>query len=482
MRDHEPLKIEDFNGLWRRGGQDSCPIDHFTDCNNIKYVQSGFKWRDGIGPHYAQGNVARIYIFNQSLLILDKNGNIYHNDRPNASTPILHLDGMSDFVFAKYANRAYITPIGLTDSLYVYTYGDTNGARKAGGNPPTDPPALAATGSGNVEQGIHVFAVVYETNSGFLTSLSPRASVSCDGTTEVSVTMPVSPDSFVSARWIVATRAIDPADFTGNLDGYQFFFVKRVADNTTTVDLVNFYDAELLRDASYLFDLYAEIPNTLGVGLFHNRLVAWASPRGNGGEHLSEILVSNVGEPESFDQVTGLIALPRDGKPITSCQELRGQLYVGKSSKTIVINDNNNVPSSWPFDFIDQGIGPGSAHGIATIMDSGGVNIDFLLVAHYAGLSLFNGTYQYPELSWKIEDIWPRESQNIQVVVDSYNKMIYVVLPDHTMLIGDYKNGLDPMKIRWSPWSFDVQVTTVAILEETGNNFKLIIGSKDVMA
>src|SRR6476646_5739242 len=83
LRDHEPLVIESFNGLWARGDADSCPLDHFTDCNNIQYIQSGFKTRDGLDTYRAVGDVLRLYNYvmqsGESLLILDVHGNIDHS-------------------------------------------------------------------------------------------------------------------------------------------------------------------------------------------------------------------------------------------------------------------------------------------------------------------------------------------------------------------------------------------------------------------
>ncbi len=491
MRDHQPIVIEEFNGLWKRGGEDSCPPDHFTDCNNVQYTESGFKTRDGIDVYLPYGNVVRIYPFNQSLLVLDSLGNLYHSHRANPFTPILSIAGMTDFAFVKFANRAYISPIGPTNEfIYVYEYGSINPARKAGGFAPTTAPTatIGAPGSGNVEQGVHIFAVVYETQSGFLTALSPGVSLDVPnpGDAAVDLTIPVSADPFVAARWVVATKLIDPQDFTGNLEGYQFYFVERIGDNTTTSVSVNFYDAELLDDASHLEDLFEEIPNCSGLGMYHNRLIAWDFPQGLNSEGISLVRVSFPGEPEAISQVDGLISLTPDGKPITVCQEYRDILYIFKSTKTFACNDNDDSPSAWPITVIDQGIGAGGLHSIATIMDSGGVNIDFLLVGHYAGISLFDGNYRNPPITYKIYDKWKDEIGNdrqvfwkVQVVVNSYDQVIYIVTTDYQMLMGDFKNGLDAKNIKWTPWSFDVEVTTICILEEV-DTIRLIIGSRQL--
>lgn len=495
MRGHRPIILEEFNGLWKRGQEDSCPPDHFIDCNNIDFSQSGVRTRDGIYPYLPYANVVRIYPFNQSILVLDTNGNLFHSDRATPFVPILTINGMTDFAFVKFANRAYISPIGdilSGEFLYVYEYGSALPARKAGGAPPALAPIATLSGTnGNVEEGIHIFAVAYETNTGFITSLSPgvQLTVPAPGDKRVELTaIPVSAETHVTARWIVATKLIDPADFTGQLDGYQFFFVDRIPDNVTTTLSVNFYDAELLEDASHLDDLFEEIPNVAGLNLYHGRLIAWAPDRGSGGEFLSTTYVSFPGEPEAISQVDGLFALPPDGRPITYCQEFRDILYVFKSTKTIGVNDNNDVPSSWPQTIIDQGIGAGSAHSVAVIMDSGGVNINYLLVGHYAGIHLFDGAYRDPAITFKIYDLWKDTVGNnrtlfprVQIVVNSFNQEIYIVKPDFTMLKADFKNGLDAQAIRWTPWTFDVAATTICVLEEAVD-IKLIIGSKELVA
>lgn len=486
MRDHNPVTIEEFNGLFDRGDIDSVPIDHFSDCNNLKFLESSFLSRDGVGPHSPYKNTIRGYPFNQSLLVLDIDGNIYHTDRgANSFIPILTIAGMTDFGFVKFANRAYITPVGMSNEfIYVYEYGDSSPARKAAGEPPATALSGTPLAGGNIEQGIHVIAFVFETDTGFLTQLSPGVAVTfVDGTYSCDLVVPISPNSYVTKRHIVATKAIDPADFTGDTENYQFFFIPdaTIEDNTTTTINVNFYDAELLEDASYLEELFSEIPNCAGLNLYHGRLIAWNFPQGNGGENISLIRVSFPGEPEAISEVDGLITLPRDGLPITYCQEQRDVLYIFKQTKTVAATDNGDVPVSWALQFIDQGIGT-TAHGLGTIMDSGGVNVDYLLASDFTGIMLFTGTYQLPELTWKIRQRWPNTNRatfvTLQLIVESQAKMIYAVLPDGTMLVGDYNDGLDAKAIKWTPWSFGVKVTWLAILEE--DIIRVIIGSREL--
>jgi len=514
-RDHNPLLIDNFNGLWKRGGQESVPLDHFSDCSDLVFNEGEFLSRPGedlfligIPPSNPYGSVARIYhyVFNNQvsgLLVLDTLGNIFHTTSPTPSSPILSIIGMTDFAYASINGRAYITPNDSINGLqneFVYVYeGDGSLARKAGGKWPIGPNGFAAALSataGNVAVGVHVFAVTYITNTGFETSPGPSAdsidpnktyyfaSATADGSHAIDLTnVPVSPDAFVTTRRIYASQAIDPTLFTGDVTQYELFLIPGadLNDNTTTSTTVNFYDAELLQSSDDLFDLFANIPAGVNITLFNNRMVL-SAPYGDQSSVttaglISTAYVSNPGMPEAVNMVSGLIVAPLDGYPLTNAQGFRGTLYMFKQTRTYAYNDNGDVPSSWPLTVIDEGIGA-SVHGIATVLDSGGVNIDALLLVDYSGIMYFNGIYIRPELSFKIRDLWlglDRDFfQNIQFLNDSLNQYLYITLPNNQMLFGDYSENLDPIKIKWCPWTFNNQISTIALVDTD----KLIIGSR----
>lgn len=478
MRGHTPIVIEEFNGLWKRGNADSVPLDHFSDCNNVQYVQSGFKWRDGIDTYLPVDDVKRVYTYvkqtGYAIILLDGSGNFIDSDFP--AVPFLTIPSATDFGFVSYAGHAYITPCdgdtGL-DNEFTYIYlGAGVAARKAAGAKPTNADgALAVANSataGSVEPGIHVFAVVYETDTGFLTAIGPDTlpTLNAVGSKKAALSnIPVSPNAYVTKRHIIATKAISPTFYTGDTRGYQFFFVPDgdIADNTTTTIDVSFFDSELLQDASYLLDMFEEIPAFAGLGIYHNRMVGWA-------EHDNEsvIRISAPGEPEAFNQVDGLVTFPLDGFPVTNVQEFRDVMYAFKQSKTNAWTDNGDVPSSWPMTVLDQGFGAG-LHSIGKILDSEGVNVDCLMIGNFSGLYLFEGTYQPQPITWKIEDLWiayPKSTFNkIEMKVDSILKRIYIVLADGTMLLADYNNGLDPKNIRFSPWTFDPNITSICFVD-----------------
>lgn len=628
-RDHQPIILEDFNGLWARGGADSCPQDHFFALNNFKPIESGFETRPGIDTLLAKGNVLRMFDYktqtNEGLLILDTNNDIYHALLDGSGTvygPILHIDGMTDFGFQSYNGRAYITPFATfttdngvdyqkgLENEFVYVYkGDGTNARKAAGFPPTNAtttdnqnfksfnsqfdgdvtkgvhfltvlftsglgdtlaievfPTIYAPGGKQIENikvplgpvgtlsrkiamthaidpadftpdqsaytyyeaavipdnttnylrlniadsaltsvvalgtiptvtgllakqtsnegyadlGLHLIAVVYETDTGYLTALGPEvfASVNIvDLQKSILISnIPVSPDSFVTKRRLVATAAI--LNYNGDQTGYQFFFIPdgTIDNNVDTTKEVSFYDDDLVDDASHLIDNFSEIPAGVTLNRYHGRMVLTTTF-----DDISLTYLSATGEPEAFDQVDGLIIFPLDGLPVTNAQEYRDVLYIFKKTRTAAAIDNGDVPSTWPLTILDQGVGA-SVHGIALVLDSGGVNIDFLLIMDYSGILIFNGAYQRPELTWKISDFWASLDRNefvqLQIYNDSLNKIIYISIPSLNMVMtGFYDWGLDPKNIKWWPWTFPVDPTTIALIETD----ILAIGSKEAV-
>lgn len=496
LSDHAPITIDQFNGLWRQGEADSCPIDHQTEIENFKFVgTNAIQTRDGLG--IAQdiagplGRIIRVYNFvtqdENTYLILREGGDIFHviNNGITVLGPILSIVTMEDFGFFPYNGRAYITPFatfgtgedalqkGLENEfLYVYL-GDGTNARKAAGSPPTAGTITVANDGGQFsDAGDHLFGVLYETDTGFLTAPARFTLFNSDGTGFDFSNIPVSPDSFVVARRLVMTKKI--TNYNGDETGYQYFFIPdgRIDNNVATVlNNITVFDADLLEDASHLIDNYAEIPAGVGLTTYHNRLVLWATF-----DDISLALVSAVGEPEAISQIDGLIIAPLDGNALTNGAELRDVLYLFKKNRTFAYVDNGDVPSSWPLTVIDQGLGT-PVHGIATVVDSGATSVDTLKVCTFGGIYLFNGKYSESKLTWKIDDYWAEqdveEFKSIQIVDNTVKKILYVCLPNGLLLVGDYNNGLNTKAIRWTIFRFFMRVSTVALIKTS----TVVIGS-----
>lgn len=489
MRDHSPVNLEEFNGLWDRGDVEEVPLDHFSECNNIQfYGSSAFATRDGLGPHQTVvapvGSVLRMYNYpttdKNTLLVLIKNGSngeIYHIvDAATIFGPILTIANMFDFAFTPYAGRAYISPFitelvgalnrerGMQNEfLYVYK-GDGTAARKAAGVGPVTGITVANGGAGYTDPGLHIFGYVYEYDTGYLSPPAGLTTLTTNALNAVDFSTVSVGGANVTKRHIVASRAIP--NYNGNTKGYTLYFVPGadIPNNVgTTLSNISFYDADLLLDASHLLDNFSEIKAGVGLTTYHNRLCIWTEY-----DNISIIRVSAPGEPEAISQIEGLILVPQDGNPITNAAELRDVLYVMKRSKTLSYADNGGPPTSWQSSNVDPSFGTG-VHGIATVIDSGTSTVDYLLVATYLGLTLFNGRYIIPELSWKIASKWKKQAfktdfRRIQAVIDTTNQLLWCVLTDRSVLFADFKNGFDPKKIRWSPWTFDAKVNSLALV------------------
>jgi len=489
IRDHSPITLDKFNGLYDRGDREDVPLDHFGDCDNLQSVGDyGFSSRDGVGISQnviaPLTNIKRIYNYptddGNTLIILTwdgTTGNVYHV--VNATTvfgPVLTIAGMEDIAFVPIAGRGYISPFktypdvnnlnfekGLENEfLYVYL-GDGTAARKAAGATPAGTITIANGIAGHTDPGLHIFGVVGETDTGYL---SPPVALD-DFTTVAALsvsfsTVPV----FVGAQWvrrhIVASKVV--VSFNGDVSGYQLFFIPGaiINDNvTTTLSNISFFDADLLDDASHLSDNFSEIAAGTCLCVYKDRLVL-------GGEfdNPSVYRVSAIGEPEAISQIDGVLSFPKDGNPITQCQALRDVLYGFKRTKTGAWVDNGDEPSTWQYQAVDETMGC-PVHGIATVLDSGGSASDFLFIATYKGLCLFNGRYVLPELSMKIQGRWMgmdrNEFRKIQMLHDPIKQRIYYITTDREIMYGDYLNGLDPKSIKWWPWSFIFFVNTIAM-------------------
>lgn len=499
MRDHSPITLEQFNGLYARGDVEDTPMDHFSDCNNLQFVgDGGFATRDGIGRHQEIGsplsNILRMYNYptsdKQTVLVLTAGGTIFHVvDSTTMFGPILTIPNMTDFGFVPYNGRAYITPFttelvaGLNrerglQNEFVYVYkGDGTQARKIAGNKPTVNITPVNGGAGFTDAGVHIFGYVYETDTGYLTAPGGLVAHTTAALQAVDFsTIANSPDTFVVKKHLVASKVIQT--YNGDVNGYQLFFIPgaTIPNNVTTVlNGISFFDADLLLDASHLLDNFAEVKAGVNLTTYHNRMCLCTEY-----DNISLVRVSAVGEPEAFNQIDGLLLVPPDGNPVTNMAELRDVFYVTKRNKTVSFVDNGDAPTTWPLTNIDNAMGTG-VHGIATVVDAGASNVDYLIVACYVGLTIFNGRYILPELSWKISELWGEQTfktdnRRIQIVNDSVGQKLYMVKTDRQILFADYSNGLDPKKIRWCPWTFDTNINTLCLI----NINELLLGADQV--
>jgi len=479
MRDHEPLVIGSFRGTFDRGEDDTCPIGFFTDSKNIRFIKGGVKTRYGSAQSITIATVKRAAVYKiagqaQRLLILDNTGKLY--DSTNLVTPILNIAAMTDFSMVSIFDRAYITPHdGVTglpgEKVYVYTGAGV--ARTAAGTAPSGFTLGAAdsAGSGSVEAGIHIFGVAYETASGFITAPGGFKEFTSVGSKKVDLSLLPIGGSSVVARLIVATKKL-AATAAGDFDNQTYFLVPggRVGNNVDTTVTVNFFNADLSDDATYLLEEVAEIPAGVGIGLYRGRMIVW-------GENANQavVRVSTKGKPESFNSVEGFITVnPGDsGGGVKNCTEYRNQLLMCKSQRTYFSVDNDNEAAFWEVGSIDMSVGT-ECHGFGRSLDFGENIEDHLFVADRAGLRLFNGIFsEVNVLTYNIDDIWGRINEpyfnTVEVAVDPIEALIYIAVPldastaPNVILFGDYSEGLSLEAIRWTVWDFPKDTQTVVV-------------------
>jgi hypothetical protein len=466
--DHTPQPVNKFMGLYANGSMDSIPLDHAYDAQNNIYTENGVKTRYGSVTGITTGAVRRWFVYKRigeasRLLILDNSGNI--EDSTNLGVPILTIVGMTDFSMVSFNNRAYISPHNGVEGLpgqVIYVY-DGSTCRPAGGSAPSGSLTLTTSASsGNVEAGLRLFAVAYETASGYITQPGPAifTAYASPGGFKIDVsTIPTGPAGTV-ARRILATKRI--LIYDGNQLGQEYFFVPggRIPDNVSTTLTIDFFDNDLVSSADYLFDQRATIPACLFLSTYKNRLVAGNYDGGN-----SVVLFSKANEPESFNEATGFQVIePTESTGVKAGVEFRDSFYIFKSLRAGATLANDLVDaSSWNYTSIDRGAGT-EVFGISRILDANGTNTDKFLIADRSGLLIFDGVARQPELTWKVKNVWSRTNfavgYEIQVFNDPTDKLLYIALPldgatkPNFVLVGDYSNGMDPINIMWDIWSF----------------------------
>jgi hypothetical protein len=495
VRDHDSIAIREFNGLFDRGREEACPIDHFLEAVNVCYSLRSFRTRDGfdhrISPSVDSiGKVRRAHIFRIPgqavrilMLIQPTAGSTWHiYDHLNMAAPIISITGMTDFSAITLYGRAYITPHNGLKGLpgeKVYVYTGTGTARPAGGSPPSGfTLGVAAGAGGKIEKGDHLFAVAYETSTGFITKPGPSAFTKfvAPGGTKADVTaIPIGPAGTV-ARHILATKIIK--EYNGNQEDYELFFIPidgRIGNNGDTTKTVDFFDSDLVTSADYLLDERTEIPAGVFIDEYLGRMVV-------GGTDTEEAVmhVSKVGEPESFSSVDGFVTvIPAEGGGIKAGVGYRGSYYLMKTSRTYMTEATTEFPNTWPLVEIDSGIGT-SCHGVSVVLDSAGHTSDMFLIADQGGLRKFNGSYGTKDLTWKVAGLWKSITKSlfhkVQVMVDPIGYHLYILAPffgaafPNKILYGDFSHGMEPDLIKWSLWDLGLTEHTSILIDQLTND------------
>lgn len=491
-----PTHITAFKGLFANGPSESCPPNHGDIVDNMRFINGGIETRYGTSVSHEVSAVRRFFPYSiegqsDRTIYLDNAGQIFDSLYPGA--PILMIIGMQDFSMLVLNDRAYLSPHNGTTGMpgkNVYVYqGAGVAARVAGGLRPTGFTMVGTStvNVGRIEGGLHYFALVYETDSGFLTKPGVFWGLNATNARTIHFTgvMPGPPGTI--ARHIIATKVIDPVPVPFIDEEQQYFFIEAefggvIPDNVTDTATVDFYDSELLRSADYLFDQMETIPAVLGFTTFAGSLVGWAP-----NTEPASVYFSKAGEPESISLIEGGLEIdPTSGGGVRTCVEYRGQvLMIHKAGKLYTTANNGEEPAYWKVERTDVAVGS-SVFGVAAVLDEEGNTVDRYAVASKQGLFVYQGNFENI-ISDKIKDYWDRINKTafnkIQVVWDPITDFIAVAvpldnatLPSH-ILFCDVGEGLDAADVRWSCWSFPWAPTSIGIdVDELGRPI-LKIGS-----
>lgn len=466
--------------MWSRGDNDTCPSDHFIDCENVKFEKMGVETREGSTVFTTRAaRIRRQFIYKpltggNRIILLQENGVTFdlYDLTFSTVTPIFVGSTKSDFSLANMYGRAFITLhdrtiASATEPLYIYDGTGPTGFRVAGGVPPASGLVETATGAGNIELGVLLLLVSYETVTGFITKPYVAGIIShtfAANGNSITVTVPTGPAGTI-ARRILAAKTIPSGLYNGDYRSQEFFFVPgngRIADNVTVSITLSFFNSELIDSADYLFDQISTIPGGLFVINYGTRLMV-----GGDSANISIVRGSEPGQPESFSATSGFLTVdPAEQGGVKNGFEYQGSFVLLKSKRTYITSDNGSTPSSWPVDGVDTSVGT-ECNGVSVISDSAGSWKNIALVADRAGLFLFAGTYSDVPLTDKIKDWWAGLDKavfdQVQVLIDTQIKRIYCLVPKgddnslpypNTIMVGNFENGLDPQNIRWSPWAF----------------------------
>lgn len=470
MRGHQEYTVPVNRGLYRRLIDESVfapiPQGFLYEAINVIYDDNAVRQRGGVAELFdAPAQVLRFHRFPRigfatKYIVLCSDGNVYDSD--NFGVPILTGITWIDFSGITLYNRFYFCGHDLITGVsgsFLYVYTGSAVARKAAGLKPASAVTAAVSATaGNVELGNRIYYVAYETDTGHITKPNATGTILNTNTASRSVDLsniPTGPAG-TAKRHLLCTKRTDP--YTGRPDDYEVFFIPNgiINDNTATTLTVNFFDADLVDSADYLFDELEEVGAGLALSSYSGRLCITSLPTETG-----VVRVSKSGFPESFSSVDGFVLVdPSDDGNVRALLPQNGNLYCFKDNRTHVTVDNGDEPAHWPVNQIDSGLGS-CVFGVAKILDSEGPSEDVALVATRAGLYLFSGKFAEIPLNFNIDALWDpgslTEFRSTQVLVNPIDKLIYMTVggtDQYFLEVGNYKNGMTSDGIRWAQYTY----------------------------
>ena len=344
--------------------------------------------------------------------------------------------------------------------------------------------AVTEPGAGTVSKGVHRFAVVFTTRTGYETRPSPAvASFASAGSIADLVVVSSTAAGNKTARVVLTPVGNWPASFvsaallmTTTQNTARYFFVPGCTQvvagggsSTVTFPDVNISDTILGSSASTeaitasknYFALYSQ--DYAATGPFNPWKIIGYSDRAvwfcTLSDGTSAVLVSNKNAPQWITLASHLIQLP-EKRQMTSGFVLKGTLYLLGPGWTYACSDNTNLPVTWvPPQEVDGRIGTPHITGVATNSSLG-----YAFVADTAGLQFFQGgSYSQRPISYLNNPDWERinwaaSAATVQVLDYPARKMVLVRAPldgasaaSH-ILAWDYSNGISWDKVNFSIW------------------------------
>jgi len=456
MKNQEALVIlgENFDGLYQRGvsgttynTQDPTPRNGWTTAHQVRFTPWGLQPRPGtedftifgtitgtivqILPYHTNTSSTPFGVVN-GYFIVEHTAiatNVYDSNAAVPGNVIASSVTINQYVsFIVLFNRIAFSfhdfsvgANGTNDFIQVYKPGQAQARNAAGQSAPSLTGVnFASSGTaGLVTQGVHVFGLAYETDTGHIVHLSevPGDDVNfftlANANQQVTATgLPAAFATGMSKLHIVASRLV--VNSSGDPVDYQVFFVHTLTAAAVSATF-NFTDESLIDSADYLYDILETIPDPLGMTWYANRLITWGESYAAGGNLIgpSVLRVSEKGKPESFSASNGVIPVFQDDGDtgVKNVWEYKGLLIIQKESRTFVTRDNGDEPNTWEVDVLDGTIG-GVLYGIAkTSNQVGAIRTDFTITVAKNGVYLFDGKYNEIPLTWKIERLWQQISE-----------------------------------------------------------------------
>lgn len=435
-------EVSDPRGSWTRlDGVRARPNRAFIS-RNVRFEPGRVKSRDGfVAGVSVTGKVSSIYDWSTALgfgyVLFFEDGTVMAINKATDVIASMYPQAGRGMVVAEAGDEAYIATYG-SDGLGTgqvrisqpsIGIGTTDTAFAA---PWVEVPVITDIGPGEVTQGVHKFAYIIQTRTGFTGQPGPKPgdvfspvsfTVAAGGRT-VNMAITVTVPANASFLYPIMTRADNPD---------RWYFVPDIAiplsPGATTITIpISISDERLADSAEEANEHFDAITATVAnVGPFYPSSVF------NYGKRLAYIVVDKVyfSDPDDFQFITedrNVIQLPGK-KRIVAGGQLRGSAYLLGSQSTYEVADNGDFPSTWaPANEVSSSIGAVNPESIEWRTAG-----DYWWVVSRSGVYLFDGRYANKPISYFQSTDWARinwaAADRIKIRDHVTRQEVYVAVP-----------------------------------------------------